>query len=145
MAVQLYAADLLLLRAFCASFVMASASSRMISLKPERKMVLVLAKLRIWPRTMPMPLSSEAFSCGDGESWMACGSSLLDCVLELLLSMVHAECNISDGILTLLHWLAILHTHTHTDRHTHTHTHTHTNTHTHTHTSSTMELNSLGE
>ena len=48
--------------AFCASLVMASASSKMMSLKPERKMVLVLAKLSIWLRTTPMPLSSDAFS-----------------------------------------------------------------------------------
>lgn len=53
--------NLLLLRAFCASFVMASASSRIISLKPDLYIVPVLAKLRICPLTIPIPLSSEAF------------------------------------------------------------------------------------
>jgi hypothetical protein len=41
---------------------MASASSRIISLKPVLKIVLVLAKLKICPRTMPIPRSSDAFS-----------------------------------------------------------------------------------
>ena len=53
-------------RAFCASLVIASASSKMTNLNPERKMVRVLAKLRICPRTIPMPLSSDALSCGEG-------------------------------------------------------------------------------
>ena len=52
-----------LLRAFWASLVIASASSRMISLKPDLKMVRVLAKLRIAPLTIPIPLSSDALSC----------------------------------------------------------------------------------
>ena len=87
-----------LLRAFCASWVMASASSNITSLKPDLqrskdtpyhlspehknndtkcapqcnwesqpgtylKIVLVLAKLRTAPRTMPIPRSSDAFSC----------------------------------------------------------------------------------
>lgn len=77
--------------AFWASWVMASASSSMTNLKPfleDRKtavrrfplvdvsywvvrsnlchylkMVLVLAKLKIWPRTTSIPRSSDAFNC----------------------------------------------------------------------------------
>lgn len=41
---------------------MASASSNIISLGPALKIVLVDAKLRIWPRTIPIPLSSDAFN-----------------------------------------------------------------------------------
>lgn len=48
--------------AFCASFVIASASSRIINLNPLEKIVLVDAKSRICPRTIPMPRSSDAFS-----------------------------------------------------------------------------------
>lgn len=85
--------------AFWASWVMASASSRITSLKPflgikERKsrlevsgrkfqrrtmraravpthlkMVLVLAKLRMGPRTTSIPLSSEAFSYKTKRGW----------------------------------------------------------------------------
>ena len=44
---------------------MASASSRITSLKPLLNIVLVLAKLRIGPRTIPIPLSSDAFNCKD--------------------------------------------------------------------------------
>ena len=51
-----------LLRAFWASRVIASASSKMTNLKPERKMVLVLAKLSMGPLTTPIPLSSDALS-----------------------------------------------------------------------------------
>ena len=51
-----------LLRAFWASRVIASASSKMTSLKPERKMVLVLEKLSMGPLTTPIPLSSDALS-----------------------------------------------------------------------------------
>lgn len=53
---------ILLLKAFWASFVMASASSRIISLNPLLKIVRVLAKLKICPLTIPMPLSSDAFN-----------------------------------------------------------------------------------
>ena len=56
-------------RAFCASLVMASASSRMTSLKggawaleTEKTLPLVEAKVRIWSRTTAMPRSSEALS-----------------------------------------------------------------------------------
>lgn len=52
----------LLRKAFCASLVIASASSRIISLKPDLKIVRVLAKFKICPRTIPIPLSSEALS-----------------------------------------------------------------------------------
>lgn len=49
-------------KAFWASFVIASASSSMTSLKPLLKMVRVLAKLNTAPRTTSMPRSSDAFN-----------------------------------------------------------------------------------
>lgn len=48
--------------AFCASFVIASASSKIINLKPPLNIVLVDAKFNICPRTIPIPRSSDAFS-----------------------------------------------------------------------------------
>lgn len=53
---------LLLLNAFWASLVIASASSKIINLKPDLKIVLVDAKFIICPLTTPIPLSSEAFN-----------------------------------------------------------------------------------
>lgn len=50
------------LRANCASFVMASASSRMMSLTPLEKSFRVPAKDLIWSRTTSIPRSSDAFS-----------------------------------------------------------------------------------
>lgn len=51
------------LRAFCATWVIASASSRMMSLYPSvLNMALLLAKLLICSRTTSIPLSSEALS-----------------------------------------------------------------------------------
>lgn len=54
--------NLLRRKAFCASIVIASASSRIINLNPDLKIVLVLANVKTCPRTMPIPLSSDAFS-----------------------------------------------------------------------------------
>lgn len=53
---------LLLRNAFCASIVIASASSKIINLNPDLKIVLVLAKVKICPLTIPIPLSSDALS-----------------------------------------------------------------------------------
>lgn len=54
---------------FSLSLPPASCSSPPTSVPPTHlKMVLVLAKLRMGPRTMSMPRSSDAFSCGDGGS-----------------------------------------------------------------------------
>jgi len=54
--------NILLLRAFWASLVIASASSKIINLKPDLKIVLVDAKFITCPRTTLIPLSSEAFN-----------------------------------------------------------------------------------
>lgn len=48
--------------AFWASTVISSASSSMISLKPDLNIVLVLANVKISPLTIPIPLSSDAFN-----------------------------------------------------------------------------------
>lgn len=50
------------LRAFCASLVIASASSSIINLKVPLNMVRVEAKFNICPLTIPIPRSSEAFN-----------------------------------------------------------------------------------
>ncbi len=62
MILQQYEIDKLRRKAFCASLVIESASSRIINLNPPLNIVRVDAKLRIWPRTIPIPRSSDAFS-----------------------------------------------------------------------------------